>query len=87
MTATRITATPNPAKVGDTVTVCYNFAGSGITGPVTLSVTYDGTDGGESLQVELLSPCSSFVVPEGCISALIEDMTGSSGDLLVTVLQ
>lgn len=85
-----ISATPNPAQVGDTVTVCYDFNGSRETGEVVLSVTLDGPDGkpmgGQSLVVSPYQPCATFVVPTGCTSILIEDMTGTSGDLVVTVV-
>lgn len=81
-----ISATPNPAQVGDTVTVCYDFVGSEQDGKVTISVTFDGEGGGQSIQVDALSPCTTITVPKGCTSILLEDMTGSSGDLVVVVL-
>lgn len=81
-----ITATPNPAHVGDVVTVCYNFVGSGETRPVTLNVIYDGAGTGQSLRLTPGSPCTTIVIPKNCTSVLIEDQTGSSGDLVIGVI-
>lgn len=81
-----ITATPNPAKAGQQVMICYDFENSGQQGTVTLSLTFDGLGTGQSVQVTPQQWCVSIRVPEGCASILIEDMTGNSGDAVVTVV-
>lgn len=80
-----ISANPNPATAGGTITICYDFYGSGQTGEVILDVTFDGTGGGMSLKLTPEEPCATITVPLRCTSILLQDMTGNSDDLVVAV--
>lgn len=74
----RITLDPDPPVQGRQVTICYNFAGSGVTS-TTLRVTFD--DGSSTdYEVTTDSPCITIGVPGTATSILVEDLDGPSPD-------
>lgn len=81
-----ISATPDPVAPGGQLKICYDFAASGATGWVGLTLDYD-PDGvpDESIQVHPTEPCRWVTVPQGADGLIIEDVTGASEAHAVTV--
>lgn len=79
----RISIDPDPPVHGQSLTVCYDFAGTNLQ-KVTLVLTF--TPGG-IVTLELLPgvPCKSVLVPSNATSLKIVDTSGNSQDLVTEV--
>jgi len=77
MTQQRISYTPNPPVQGRSLTICYDFAGSGITA-TTLRVTFSPGGGSSDHDVSDSDPCVTITVPGNAESITIEDLDGDS---------
>jgi hypothetical protein len=74
----RISLDPDPPVQGKPVKICYNFAGSGISG-TTLRVSFDDGTGTDH-EVSAASPCVTVTVPASATSITVEDLVGPSPD-------
>ena len=77
----RITISPDPPVPGDEFTICYDFAGTGLSS-VTLTVDYY-PDGIPNAEVTLTPQenCKKVTAPTGVTSGFIIDPTGWSDTL------
>lgn len=85
----RMTASPNPAKVGDTVTVLYDMDGLSPPPPSEVCVSGDPESIGFYYCVPIGEPPDdqfSFVVPAGCQGITVVDPSGLSADCTITVV-
>lgn len=90
MTQPYITATPNPVRAGDYLTICYTFQEKG-PDYVELTVSFKLPSGDfveYVLELDREHPCMEppVHVPNTAISCVIHDDIGGSDDLTVTVL-
>lgn len=82
----RITCTPNPCNVGDTVTISYDFVGPpAATSPVTITIYWRPGDE-QYTRFELSATDSSrdLIIPD-CEGGLAVDASQQSGDCAITV--
>jgi len=73
----RITFDPNPPVQGQSLDICYNFSGSGIT-QTTLRVTFDPGGQTSDHDVTDTSNCVTITVPLNATSIVVEDLSGTS---------
>lgn len=78
-------ATPNPCPAGSELAVCYTFQPG--QSKVVVSFTFDTPKGQEGFSVILKPerPCVTILVPSDAEGLLIEDTSGVSDDLAVTI--
>lgn len=79
----RITIDPDPPVQGQSVTVCYDFAGTALQKvDLVLSYTPSGT---VLVTVTPAAPCAIAAVPGNATSLKIVDLTGTSPPLVVEI--
>lgn len=78
MPTQRITLDPQPPVQGKPLTICYDFAESGLSS-TTLTVTFDvGTPA--SYEVSAQNPCVTIDVPANAANITVSDASGVSPD-------
>ncbi len=85
---TRISSTPNPPVTGQTVTICYDFNGSGI-GQTDLKVEFTLSPTGSSSSthtVKVGDHCVTIQVPANAVQMKVHDTTGTTTDLITNVV-
>lgn len=78
-----ITVQPDPLVEGQPGKVCYDFAGSGATGTISLDITWTLIGGGtstETVKVTAAEPCADVTPPANCTGVNIVDTSGASTD-------
>ncbi|MFN3244820.1 MAG: hypothetical protein ACE37K_25180 [Planctomycetota bacterium] len=73
----RISFDPTPPVRGQSVTICYDFDGAGITS-TTLRVTFDPGGQSSDHDVSDQNHCVTITVPSDAKSILVEDLSGVS---------
>ena len=84
---TRISCTPNPPVAGQSVTICYDFSGSGLT-EAKLQVEFTLAPPGSSTSTYTVKPASNCVtvqVPTNAVAMKVHDTTGVSTDFTTEV--
>lgn len=86
---TYITATPNPVDPGHRLSVCYTFPENG-PDKVELSIRFKLEDGSFDERTVVLDREHScwepvISVPRDAVTCCIDDLTGDSDDLTVTI--
>jgi hypothetical protein len=75
----RITLDPEPPIRGQSVTICYEFDGSGLT-EVVLAITFSPPPVTVFRTVTTTDPCADVDVPDGAQSITVADESGTSPD-------
>jgi hypothetical protein len=81
----RITLTPPNPEQGGSVTICYNFTGSGVNA-TTLQVTFSPSGAPVDYPVTQSSPCVTIQVPSTALAILVKDLVGPSPDKNAAVI-
>lgn len=72
---------PSPATPGGKVTVCFDFAAAGVTGPITATIDYSPSSvPDDSFTLTPDHPCSERDVPSKATTAIVSDASGHSED-------
>jgi hypothetical protein len=75
----RITLIPPTPEQGGSVTICYNFTGSGVD-TTTLRVTFIPNGAAVDYEVSEGARCVTVSVPSTAIQIQVEDIDGPSPD-------
>lgn len=78
------TATPNPVAQNGTTMICYDFAHSGATSPVTVKLVWPGV-GAVTFVLTAEEPCTVVAVPPNATGGTLVDQSGQSEDGNITV--
>lgn len=82
----RFSQNPDPAKLGQDVTICYNFDGLENVPAITASLDWDPA----GLLPDVLTltptiPCQTFTVPVNAKGCIIVDDAGYSPDFVIVI--
>lgn len=81
----RITVAPDPVHRGDTIQVCYDFAGLQIV-QATIYVNFDPPDGSKAFPISPSDPCFQLTIPGTAQGVDILDQPRNSQPWISTIL-